>query len=116
MSSPVLDICAFQRFREHDRPLINLAIRGTDLAVMIGHSEQEILDLDASGYLSVWNWKTGEKKCEKLNTPDYHQGLVFLREDILLHDASNLSLEIYHIPRATLSGRLPLSNGWIHRE
>ncbi len=52
--------------------------------------------------MSVWNWKVGEKKCEKLDILDYSRNisLVFLREDILVHGSSlglNLSLDVYHI-------------------
>ena len=52
-----------------------------------------------TGQLSFWNWKTGEKKGEKMNIPDKHKGLVFLREDVLVHGRSlDLCLDIYHIP------------------
>jgi len=106
LSSAILDICAFQRLEEYDRPLVNLAIRGTNLAVMVGHNQG---DLDESDHLSVWNWKTGEKKCEKLHTPDYRMSLVFLREDILLHASPlDLSLELYHIPLSTGDCEPPL--------
>ena len=91
-----------------DYPVVDLAIRGTSLAVMIGHeSLQEIVDQDPStwiGHLSVWNWKTGEKKCEKKCIPDKDMSLVFLREDLLLHGSSlTPSLNIYHIPTSASS-------------
>ncbi len=108
LSSPTLDICDFQK-STGDRPIINLAIRGTNLAVIVRYaSVQETSDHPWTGHLSVWNWKAGVKKCEKLDIPDtsHNTGLVFLREDILLHGSSlglDLSLNVYHIPMSTPS-------------
>jgi len=73
---------------------------------MVGHASlQEASfpdEFEWTGHLSFWNWKTGEKKGERTNIPDKHQGLAFLREDILLHGHSlDLCLDIYHIPAAT---------------
>ncbi len=85
LSSPTLDICDFQKSTD-DCPIINLAIRGTNLAVIVRYaSVQETSDHPWTGHLSVWNWKAGVKKCEKLDILDtsHNTGLVFLREDMV---------------------------------
>src|SRR6266545_248703 len=91
LTSPILDVCGFRSVMG-DHPVINLAIRGTNLAVMVGHeSLQQVMERNPYswiGHLSVWNWMTGEKKCEKQNIPDKDMGLAFLKEDILLHGSS----------------------------
>jgi len=107
LTSPILDIDPFRSLMG-DHPVINLAIRGANLAVMVGHeSLQQIMDRNPGswiGHLSVWNWRTGEKKCEKRNIPDKDMGLVFLKEDILLRGSSlGPSLNIYHIPTSAPS-------------
>jgi hypothetical protein len=106
LPSPILDACAFQRLGEGDCPLVNLAIRGTNLAVVVCHAISD--GTGTNGHLSVWNWKTGGKKCGKLNIPNYHLSLVFLRDDILLHASLNLSLDLYHIPSSSGDCELPL--------
>jgi hypothetical protein len=104
-----------------DHPVVNLAIRGTNLAVMVGHeSLQEIMERNPSswlGHLSVWNWKTGEMKCEEENIPDKDMGLMFLKEDILLHGSSmGPSLNIYHIPTSTRDSGLRLIESWAYQD
>lgn len=44
LSSPILDICSFQRLGVHDRPHVDLAIRGTNLAVMVDHAYSDDVD------------------------------------------------------------------------
>ena len=107
LTYPIIDICDF-RSSMGDHPIVKLAIRGTNLAVMIGHeSLQEVMDRTSEswiGHLSVWNWKTGEKKCEAKDIPDKDMAFVFLKEDILLHASSlSPSLNIYRIPTSSPS-------------
>ena len=70
-----------------DYPVINLAIRGTNMAVMVGHvslkEAESPNEFRWTGHLSFWNWKTGEDG-ERMNIPDKHKGLVFLREDVFV--------------------------------
>lgn len=111
LSSSTLETCSFQTDQSFPDylPVVNLAIRGTNLAVIVRYSsDPETSDHPWTGHLSVWNWKIGEKKCEKLDIPDASRNisLVFLTEDILVHGSSLgpiLSLDVYHIPVSTPS-------------
>jgi len=75
-----------------DYPVVNLAICGTNMVVMVGHASLKEAESPNkfrwTGHLSFWNWKTGEKEGERMNIPDKHKGLVFLRENVLVHGRS----------------------------
>lgn len=113
LSSPILDVCFFERPAddEHDYPVANLAIRGSNMAIVVGHASLQQAsypdEFEWTGHLSFWNWRTGEKKGKRTNIPDKHQALQFLKEDTLLHGRSlDLCLDMYHIPAATSHGEI----------
>ena len=107
LSSSILEVSRCEcKDDEQDYPVVNLAIRGTNMAVMVGRASLQEAEspneFSWTGHLSFWNWKTGEKKGERINIPDKHKGMVFLREDVLvLGRALDLCLDIYHIPAST---------------
>ncbi|KDR68971.1 hypothetical protein GALMADRAFT_145992 [Galerina marginata CBS 339.88] len=92
IASPIILLSEEPTGREH--PAVTIEISGENLAVIV-----LFMDDDSDGLLYVFNWKTGSRtqKLEPIRT--VNTGLVFLREDILLHPHTNSnSLNIYHIP------------------
>ncbi|KAJ3512611.1 hypothetical protein NLJ89_g3424 [Agrocybe chaxingu] len=89
--TPIIEVCTHDT-DENGKPLADVVISGTNLAVFIGGM------VNWEGYIYIWDWKTGVRKAV-LHNVDLKTGMAFVREDFLLiGDPFAGSLDVYHVP------------------